>query len=157
MSTNINLQIQVKESQLPSEQEINTWVAVCLEPKYADSELSIRITDVTEITRLNQMYRHQNTPTNVLSFANEPIPTEQTNYLGDIAICATIVKKEAEQQGKLLKAHWAHLVIHGVLHLLGYDHIQKKDAQIMEPLEIRLMQQLGFDNPYAACIPREKK
>ena len=117
-------------------------------------ELSIRIVTSDEITELNHSYRHKNNPTNVLSFPFELPPgmpvDELPNILGDIAICAEVVAREADQQHKSITAHWAHMVVHGTLHLLGYDHQNDTDAAQMEALEIHILQQLDFPNPYLA-------
>ena len=113
-----------------------------------EAELSIHITDRDEISELNQTYRDKAGPTNVLSFPAE-LPEELgLPLLGDIVICAPVVEDEAREQGKSLQAHWAHMIIHGTLHLLGYDHINDDDADIMESLEIDILQSFGFQNPY---------
>jgi len=120
----------------------------------AELELSIRVVDSAEITELNQTYRHKNYATNVLSFPFElppGLPEEaHPGILGDIAICAEVVAREATEQNKSLPAHWAHMVIHGTLHLLGYDHIEDDEAELMEQLEIRILNELGFADPYQA-------
>jgi probable rRNA maturation factor len=118
-------------------------------------ELSIRITDNEESASLNQTYRAKSGPTNVLSFPAE-IPAETgSGLLGDLVICAPLVKLEATQQNKSEEAHWAHLVIHGVLHLLGHDHQEPAEAEQMEALEIDLLGHLGFRNPYDYEQPPE--
>ena len=106
--------------------------------------------DATESQALNKQYRQQDKPTNVLAFPFAAFPDIEISdpIIGDIVICAAIVNQEATQQHKSQNEHWAHIVIHGVLHLLGYDHIEAADANIMEPLEIDLLQQLGYANPY---------
>jgi probable rRNA maturation factor len=112
-------------------------------------ELSSRLVDEAESADLNQRYRGKTGPTNVLSFPFEPPPgTRGRKYLGDLAICAPVVAREAVEQGKDLEAHWAHLVVHGVLHLLGYDHLEEPEAQVMEALETRILGELGFPPPY---------
>ncbi|SEH04253.1 rRNA maturation RNase YbeY [Candidatus Venteria ishoeyi] len=111
--------------------------------------LSLRIVDETEGTELNETWRNKSGPTNVLSFPFDPAPgMEDMPLLGDIVICAPVVEAEAKQQRKLITAHWAHLLVHGVLHLLGFDHIDAEEAQVMETLEIQVLQDLGYDNPY---------
>ena len=118
-------------------------------------ELSIRITDNDEATDLNQTYRAKAGPTNVLSFPAD-VPTEtDSGLLGDLVICAPLVQLEAAQQQKPEEAHWAHLVIHGVLHLLGHDHQIPAEAKQMEELEIDLLGHLGFPNPYDPEQPPE--
>ena len=118
-------------------------------------ELSIRITDNDEAADLNQTYRAKAGPTNVLSFPAD-VPAETgSGLLGDLVICAPLVRLEAEQQQKSEEAHWAHLVIHGVLHLLGHDHQIPAEAKQMEALEIDLLDHLGFPNPYDPERPPE--
>ena len=115
-------------------------------------ELSIRFVESTEIQRLNREYRSKDKPTNVLSFPSqipEAVAAEMDSYhLGDIAICSEIVESEAQAQNKQLDAHWAHLLIHGLLHLLGYDHDSDEQASEMENLEIQILKTLGFPDPY---------
>ena len=113
-------------------------------------ELSLRLVDEAESADLNQRYRGKAGPTNVLSFPFEPPPgIKGPRYLGDLVICVPVVAREAAEQGKAPEAHWAHLVVHGVLHLLGYDHLDEAEAQAMEALETRLLANLGFPPPYA--------
>ena len=128
--------------------EIERWVRCAVGERRQDVELSIRITDPEEISELNQTYRNKTGATNVLSFPAE-LPKElQLPLLGDLVICAPVVEDEARQQGKALQAHWAHMVIHGTLHLLGYDHVEDAEAQMMEKLEIDILASLQFPNPY---------
>lgn len=112
-------------------------------------ELTIRIVDEHEGQYLNQRWRNKTGATNVLSFPFESPPEVPIPLLGDIVICAPVVIREATEQGKAVNAHWAHLIIHGVLHLLGYDHIEDADATLMEALEIQLLVQLAYPNPYS--------
>ena len=100
------------------------------------------------MTELNSQYRHKAYPTNVLSFPFDMPDIEETPFLGDIVICASVVNEEAIEQNKLPEAHWAHMVVHGTLHLLGYDHETEADANIMEPEETHILHRLGFANPY---------
>lgn len=119
-----------------------------MQSEQESSEVTIRIVDEAEMTELNETYRHKSGPTNVLSFPfDAPIELE-VKLLGDIVICASVVNKEAKAQGKSSDAHWAHMVVHGILHLQGYDHIEDDEAEVMEALEINLLQQLGYTNPY---------
>ncbi len=116
------------------------------------AELTLRIVNTSEMSEINAQFRKKTGPTNVLSFPNE-IPKKflaQINYpfLGDIIICPDVLEKEAKEQEKTIHAHWAHIVIHGVLHLLGYDHIQEDEEKIMQSLEIDLLKKINFDNPY---------
>lgn len=140
---------------VPDASNIEQWVA-CVLTNQLDSEhfpeVSIQVVDEATISELNQTYRHKSGPTNVLSFPFEAPPglpeEEAQSMLGDIIICAQVVSREAEEQGKELQAHWAHMVVHGVLHLLGYDHLDDEEAEAMESLEIQLLSELAFPNPY---------
>ncbi|MDT8397485.1 MAG: rRNA maturation RNase YbeY [Pseudomonadales bacterium] len=115
----------------------------------ATAELSIRVVDEEESAFLNSTYRHRQGPTNVLSFPGGGMLPDGLCLLGDLAICAPVVAREARAQHKNSEAHWAHMVIHGVLHLKGYDHEDSLDAQKMEELEIAILKSLGFANPYS--------
>jgi len=110
--------------------------------------VNIRIVDPSEMIHLNETYRDKPTVTNVLSFPFEAPPGAHSYLLGDIVICADVVAQEAQEQHKPLRAHWAHMTIHGMLHLLGYDHVTEALAKVMEPLETHLLQTLGFKDPY---------
>ncbi|WP_336366278.1 rRNA maturation RNase YbeY [Marinobacter sp. C2H3] len=112
------------------------------------SEVTIRIVGALESQTLNHEYRGKDKPTNVLSFPFEAPAGITVPLAGDLVICAPVVAHEAEQQRKTPEAHWAHMVVHGMLHLQGYDHVDDDDAEVMENLEIRLMHQLGYPNPY---------
>ena len=147
----LDLQIAVEAPHLPAETEFQQWVEAAInkvEPDRDEAQLTIRITDEAEVQELNRTYRHKDKPTNVLSFPFEAPPGVDIPLLGDIIICAAVVAREAEEQGKSLQAHWAHMVIHGTLHLLGYDHIIDAEAEEMEGLEIALLSGLGYANPY---------
>jgi probable rRNA maturation factor len=134
----------------PPLKQLREWCEFTLRrQKIQEGELCLRIVGPTEIHQLNKQYRHQNKATNVLSFPALPLPdTKMMPLLGDLVICAAVVNREAREQGKSRAAHWAHMVIHGTLHLLGFDHLQPADADIMEAREIYLLKQLGFPNPY---------
>lgn len=150
MSVTLDLQIESQENAIPDENELQLWTNQALKAQDSDYELTIRVVDEPEIQALNKQYRQKDSPTNVLSFpANIPeYIALSPKLLGDIILCAPIIKKEAMSQNKAIRAHYAHMVIHGVLHLLGYDHIKEEDAAIMEPLEITLLKELGFNDPY---------
>lgn len=120
-----------------------------LKPASQDEvELSIRLIDEEESAALNQNFRAKAGSTNILSFPFENIQIDELNFLGDLAICAPVVKREAEEQEKTALAHWAHMTVHGVLHLNAYDHENQSDADIMESLEIKILKTLGYTNPY---------
>jgi len=147
MTVELDVDYQQSSVGLPDEKMLQQWTEVAL-LQQSDAQLGIRIVDEAESQMLNRDYRGKDRPTNVLSFPME-LPEElELPLLGDLVICAPVVAREAEEQAKSLQAHWAHMVIHGVLHLQGYDHIVADEAQEMEALEIRLLQQLGFSNPY---------
>ena len=134
------------EDRVPEYPSFERWAnAACTTP---DAELSIRIVGLEESAALNETYRHKKGPTNVLSFPCEVPEGVPCPLLGDLVICAPVVEKEALAQEKSSEAHWAHMVIHGVLHLQGYDHIETPDAERMEALEVEIMARLGFANPY---------
>lgn len=133
---------------LPDEAQFVRWVEAALHGRRDRAQLTIRLTDEAEITALNRQYRGKEGATNVLSFPFEAPPGVEVPLLGDIIICAAVVADEARRQGKPLEAHWAHMVIHGTLHLLGHDHIDEAEAAEMEGLEIRLLAGLGYSNPY---------
>ena len=141
----------------PDDESFRLWVSATfefLDLKLPDTpELSLRISDTPEMTQLNQRFRDRSGPTNVLSFPAELPDDIECALLGDIVICAPLVQKEAREQGKTNQCHWAHLTIHGVLHLLGYDHQDDDTAQVMENLEIQILEQLGFPDPYIPCEP----
>ena len=132
----------------PGQPHIQLWVDAALIDVEQDAEIVVRIVDELESAELNQQYRHKPGPTNILSFPVEVPEGIELNLLGDLVICAPVLEKEALEQGKLLADHWAHIIIHGVLHLLGYDHIHDDDAELMESKEIAILQQLNINNPY---------
>ena len=129
---------------------ISRWAILPIKTYRDTAELTIRLVDVDEITHLNHVYRKKNQATNVLAFPATYPENVTLDYplLGDVIICPTVLKQESELFHKPLVAHWAHIVIHGVLHLLGYDHIKEEDAEVMQNIEIKLLEELGFDNPY---------
>ena len=133
---------------LPNVQEITAWVEATLAGLRNEAQLTVRIVSNAEGAMLNQTYRHKQAPTNVLSFSIEDADELPVRLLGDIAVCAPVVEREAREQGKAATAHWAHMVVHGTLHLLGYDHLNDAQAQEMESLETRILAGLGFPNPY---------
>lgn len=146
--SDITVQVAVSGMPLPSARDIHRWVTQALAAQQASGELVVRIVDEAEMTALNGRYRGKDGPTNVLSFPCEGVAGIDTGMLGDIVICAPVVQEEAVRQGKVPQAHWAHLVIHGVLHLLGFDHLQEHEARLMEARETELLQQLGYADPW---------
>lgn len=154
-SLSVDVQIACHESDVPVAKEIETWVARAVTGSGklfdGDTELSVRLVDTEEIQSLNRDYRHKDVATNVLSFpvdTIEGLPADAAQTLGDIVICATIVREEAAQQGKPVDQHWAHMLVHGTLHLLGYDHQTDADALDMEGLETRILTENGLPDPY---------
>ena len=153
----LDIQRIVEDGWQPDEQELQAWVDAALSDFGQDTEIVVRIVDEQEIAELNTYYRHKPGPTNILSFPFEmPEGFEgiELNLLGDLVICAAIVEKEAREQGKQLAHHWAHIVVHGVLHLLGYDHIDDDEAELMESREIAILKQLSINNPYYEAIEK---
>ena len=151
----IELDLQLaSEAQAPSQADFQRWCELALRQRSADSELTIRVVDEAEGRELNRTWRHKDYATNVLSFpADVPDGILDIPLLGDLVICAPVVEREAAEQGKPSQAHWAHLVIHGCLHLLGYDHIEDDEAEEMEALERELLAELGHPDPYAEQQP----
>jgi probable rRNA maturation factor len=138
----------------PDDESFSRWVTTTLEAQ-ADKcaanhapEISIRINNETEMSALNARYRHKSGPTNVLSFPADLPPEIGSGLLGDIVICAPVVEREARTQGKPAVSHWAHMTVHGTLHLLGFDHIEATEAEQMENLETRLLLGMGYADPY---------
>lgn len=151
MMLDLDIQHMVDTADLPTDQQFEQWVRFTLQQVAADrpqTQLAIRIVDETEGAKLNAQWRHKQGATNVLSFSMSGLDLIAPAILGDIVICAPVVAREASDQSKALHSHWAHLVIHGVLHLLDYDHINADDAERMESLEINIMNQLGYPDPY---------
>jgi probable rRNA maturation factor len=148
MTLEMEIQNATADPDLPAEADFARWVQAALPQDQAQVELVIRLVDEPESRRLNLAYRGQDRATNVLSFPFEPPPQVATSLLGDLVICAPLVRQEARAQGKSELAHWAHLVVHGVLHLQGYDHQTDPQAQHMEALERSILQRLHFPDPY---------
>jgi len=147
MTIELEVQRATKFRPLPGDREFEHWVGLALRGRGA-ALLTVRIVGRDEMRGLNKRYRGKDDVTNVLSFPAD-LPAEVgVPLLGDVVLCAPRVMEEARAQGKLPEAHWAHLTIHGVLHLLGYDHHEPADAAVMEGLEIELLGELGVGNPY---------
>ena len=145
----IDLQIACEqETGLPTAQQIEQWATAAVQPQSDEVEMTVRIVDEAESHALNLNYRGKDRPTNVLSFPFECPDEVELPLLGDLVICRQVVEREAQEQEKPLMAHWAHMVVHGSLHLLGYDHIEDAEAEEMESLEAQIMTGLGFADPY---------
>lgn len=137
----------------PDPDSIRTWVAAAVGNERAQAEVDICIVGEAQSAELNQRYRNNTGATNVLSFTADLPPEVPLPLLGEIIICAPVITREAAEQNKPAQAHWAHMVVHGTLHLLGYDHIEEQDAVIMEAREIEIMASLGFATPYPELLP----
>lgn len=147
----VDLQIATENIEgLPTEEQIVQWATGAVQPEGNEVEMTVRIVDEAESHELNLTYRGKDRPTNVLSFPFECPDEVELPLLGDLVICRQVVEREASEQEKPLMVHWAHMVVHGSLHLLGYDHIEDDEAEEMESLETQIMQGLGFDDPYLA-------
>ena len=147
MTIDLDIQNASEFEPIPRQEQFALWVEAALQGK-DDIELTLRLVDKSESRELNARFRGKDQPTNVLSFPAELPPGIDIPLLGDIVICAPLVEEEAQAQDKPLQEHWAHLVIHGVLHLLGYDHQVEQDAIEMERIEVELLASLGIGNPY---------
>lgn len=164
MTLAIDVQLAVDDESLPSEAQLNTWALAAWQNPARDAEVVVRVTDEAESRALNHEFRGKDKATNVLSFPFDPIPEIDLDHIGDLVICAPVVEREAGEQGKRREAHWAHMVVHGILHLQGYDHGTDAEAAEMEALETDILTALGYPAPYAAedtstgvtAEPREK-
>ena len=143
------LQIATENRHVPAEDTFNNWINILTQAiEIKKEEVTIRVVNTEESQTLNKRYRGQDKPTNVLSFPSQIPALGGETYLGDIVICAEIVEQEARAQNKSVEAHWAHMLVHGILHLQGYDHTEDAPAEKMEKLEINLLATLGYANPY---------
>ena len=139
----------IGEHQLPTESDICEWVSAVLNHHHIDqAEITVRTVGLAESQDLNLTYRGQDKPTNVLSFPFDSDIELPIRLLGDLVICVPVMQVEAKQQGKTTHHHWAHLVVHGTLHLLGYDHIEEDQAEQMESLEVEILSQFNIVDPY---------
>ena len=147
MHSKIDLQNDESLTGVPDKQDLEAWVDSALLQNFENLEQTIRVVGIAESRVLNLQYRMVDAPTNVLSFVTD---NEYLDYecLGDLVICAPIVEQEARQQSKSLQAHWAHMVVHGMLHLQGYDHQNITETDEMESLEAKILSTLGYSNPY---------
>ena len=144
----LEVQYALDADGVPARRDFQRWALAALQPLERSVELVIRIVDAQESRQLNRQYRAQDKATNVLSFPFEPPPAVESHHLGDLVICAPVVRQQAHEQHKQEQYHWAHMVVHGVLHLRGYDHQNEEDASEMEALEKRVLNQLGVPDPY---------
>jgi len=148
MRLRLTVQRAARARPLPGSASLARWVSAALPARARGvAEITLRLVDTRESAALNSRYRGKRGATNVLSFSHE-LPPGQSGLAGDLVICAPLVAREAAAQGKGVRAHWAHLVVHGILHLRGYDHVHETDAKAMEALEIRVLKQLGYPCPY---------
>ena len=150
MDTGIVVDIQVasEDEDHPPPSMFKSWIKSAIGTQLSNAEVSVRLVDIAEITQLNNTYRDKNKATNILSFPAELPEPVDLPLLGDLVICTPIVNQEALEQSKKPIDHWAHMTIHGTLHLLGYDHIDDEDAARMEALEIEILANLNISNPY---------
>ncbi len=145
----LDYQCVSRSPDLPEETDVLAWLTITMEAMaLQESEVTVRIVDIEESRTLNCQYRGKDKPTNVLSFPFEVPEGIEMPFIGDLVVCADVVKQEAIEQAKPSQHHWAHMIIHGTLHLLGYDHIEDSDADEMESLEISILSKLNIDDPY---------
>jgi probable rRNA maturation factor len=147
MNIEVDIQRATDAPDQPDDDSLMRWAALALRD-HPGKELTIRLVDAEESQSLNNDYRDKNYPTNVLSFPADLPPELNIPLLGDLVICVPVVNREAIEQGKAREAHWAHMVIHGCLHLLGHDHIDDAEADVMEHLERQLLAELDIADPY---------
>ena len=149
MKLQLSVQYGVTRAGLPADSSLRRWAHAALKGlRRRRVRLGLRIVGNAESAALNGRFRRKSYPTNVLSFPFEAPPGIRSDILGDLVICAPVVRREARTQRKPVNAHWAHMVVHGILHLRGYDHRKRQDAAVMEKKEIRLLKELGYANPY---------
>ena len=145
----VHVQYAVPRRGLPAPASVRRWVVAALVGRRAEAQVSVRVVGEAEGADLNHRYRGKQGPTNVLSFAFEAPPGVDLPWLGDLVVCAPVVEREARAQGKAPRDHWAHLVVHGILHLIGYDHGTEAEAAAMERVEVEVLRGMGIDDPYA--------
>jgi probable rRNA maturation factor len=149
MALAVEVQFALEAPDLPSAEQLRGWAeAAWREPGHA-AEVVIRVADEPESRRLNHDFRGRDRATNVLSFPYDPVPELELDHVGDLVLCAPVVAREAQEQGKAPAAHWAHMVVHGMLHLQGYDHEDDSEAADMERIEKVILAGLGYPDPYA--------
>lgn len=155
MAVIIDIENNSESEDVPEPSSMRCWLSAALPPEMTNAEVCVQLVNEAEMADLNGRFRNKPTPTNVLSFPADLPDDIDIPLLGDIAICTQVVNRESEQQGKSREAHWAHMFVHGTLHLLGYDHIDDSDAERMEALETEIITGLGFPPPYQ--LQRETK
>ena len=149
MTDLVDIQLADSSAKTPDAQHIRGWVAAVFTTLgRSPLALTVRVIGEEEMAKLNRRYRGRNQSTNVLSFPIEPLPGMRTDLLGDIVVCGPVVDREAAIQHKSPMGHWAHMVVHGLLHLFGYDHESDQDAMAMEALEKSMLEGLGYSDPY---------
>lgn len=149
MTYQIDIESNSQSQHIPAMVDLERWISVALQSqKLEEAEVSVYIVDEDESQELNAQYRGKDYPTNVLSFPADIAEEVGTPLLGDLVVCAPVVEREAQEQGKTLQAHWAHMLIHGSLHLVGFDHIDDDEAEVMETLETQILTGLGYPAPY---------
>ena len=148
----LEVQYALEDGELPTQQDFRVWTLAALQQCGEPVELVIRVVGAAESRDLNRRYRGKDKATNVLSFPFEAPPGIASRHLGDVVICAPVVKREAMEQCKRASDHWAHLVVHGILHLCGFDHHSEQDAEEMEALEKRILQHMGIADPYDVAL-----
>ena len=149
MTLGVDVQLATDDPSLPTQRQLIEWARAAWRGGSDDAEVVVRAVDEAEGRRLNHEFRGSDRATNVLSFPFQPPPGVELDHLGDLVICAPVVAREALQQGKPAQAHWAHMVVHGMLHLQGYDHETDEQAVEMEGRETQILTALGFAAPYA--------
>lgn len=149
MTYQIDIESNSQSQQIPALQELEHWISAALQSQsFEEAEVSVYIVDEDESQELNAQYRGKDYPTNVLSFPADIAAEVGVPLLGDLVVCAPVVAREAQEQGKTLQAHWAHMLVHGTLHLVGFDHINDDEAETMETLETQIVTGLGYPAPY---------
>jgi probable rRNA maturation factor len=144
----LDVSYAARQPWVPGSRQLRRWAAAALSPMRRSVVLSVRVVGRTRSRSLNAHYRRKDKPTNVLSFSGAGSVPDGRYFLGELVICAPVVAHEASSQGKTLESHWAHMTIHGVLHLLGFDHEREREAAKMAAREIQILDRLGFSNPY---------
>ena len=157
MTAQVDVQITCDEVCIPDSDLLSEWAKCAIEAAdhCAGTEVSIRVVDAVEIQELNRKYRRIDKPTNVLSFPAgeiEGLPPNVEQALGDVVVCASVVRDESKQQGKVISDHWAHMIVHGTLHLLGFEHETDDQAVAMERLETHILTSIGVADPYGESL-----